>query len=128
MLSYFYVQIYTYNRNSNYFTYSGRRFRYVKKKNPPTVTGLESEKKKKSLIISGARQVGKTFIIREFSKEYGSFIELNFLENPSLISVFSGDLDVETLLTNLSFYFKNQHLSQGIRSFFLMRHKNAHKR
>ena len=64
------------------------------------------KKKKKSLIISGARQVGKTFIIREFSKEYGSFIELNFLENPSLISVFSGDLDVETLLTILSFFFK----------------------
>ena len=71
------------------------------------------KKKKKSLIISGARQVGKTFIIREYSKEYGSFIELNFLENPSLISVFSGDLDVETLLTNLSFYFKKSAFIPG---------------
>ena len=35
---------------------------------------------KKCLIISGARQVGKTTIVREFSKNYTSFIELNFLE------------------------------------------------
>ena len=62
---------------------------------------------KKCLIISGARQVGKTTIVREFSKNYTSFIELNFLESPSLKSIFSGDLDVETLIANLSFAIKN---------------------
>ena len=33
----------------------------------------------KCLIVEGARQIGKTFIIREFAKaNYDSFIELNF--------------------------------------------------
>ena len=34
---------------------------------------------KKSLMIKGARQVGKTYLVREFGKkEYSSFIEINF--------------------------------------------------
>ena len=36
---------------------------------------------KKALLITGARQVGKTFIIREFGKQYNSFVEINFYEN-----------------------------------------------
>ncbi len=39
-------------------------------------------------------------------QNYTSFIELNFLESPSLKSIFSGDLDVETLIANLSFAIK----------------------
>ena len=34
---------------------------------------------KKCLMIKGARQVGKTYLVREFGKnEYESFIEINF--------------------------------------------------
>ncbi len=36
----------------------------------------------KPLIISGARQVGKTECIREFGKTYESFIEINFKLKP----------------------------------------------
>ena len=36
----------------------------------------------KALLITGARQVGKTYSIREFGKShFESFVELNFLEN-----------------------------------------------
>lgn len=39
---------------------------------------------KKCLIISGARQVGKTYIVEKFAKEnYENFIEINFVENPT---------------------------------------------
>ena len=43
----------------------------------------------KALLITGARQVGKTFIIREFGKQaYQSFIEINFLEDKTAASLF----------------------------------------
>ncbi len=70
----------------------------------------KQKEKKKSLLIGGARQVGKTYAVREFAKSYTSFVELNFLESPSLKNIFSGDLDVETLLMNLSFSLKGQTL------------------
>ena len=59
----------------------------------------------RSLIISGARQVGKTYLARLFAREqYASFIELNFLEDGSLKGIFSGALDPDTLLTNIRLY------------------------
>ena len=38
---------------------------------------------RKPLVIRGARQVGKTFLVREFgNREYENFIEINFDETP----------------------------------------------
>ena len=56
---------------------------------------------KKSLIVSGARQIGKTYIIREFGKEYTSFIELNFLEQPELCKIFRNNLTVDSILMGI---------------------------
>ena len=40
---------------------------------------------KKAPLIFGARQVGKTYLIREFGKkEYKSFVEINFIKNQEL--------------------------------------------
>ena len=56
---------------------------------------LEWKKKEKKmpLLVKGARQVGKTFIIRQFAKTYATYVELNFLENPEHCRVFEGALD-----------------------------------
>lgn len=35
-----------------------------------------------ALLITGARQIGKTYSIREFGKNYKSFVEINFVEQP----------------------------------------------
>ena len=35
-----------------------------------------------ALLITGARQIGKTYSIREFGKSYKSFVEINFVEQP----------------------------------------------
>lgn len=56
----------------------------------------------KSLIVTGQRQIGKTFVVdKMFSKEYKSYIPINFIEEPSMIGEFEGDLDVETLKLNI---------------------------
>lgn len=57
---------------------------------------------KKALLITGARQVGKTFIIREFGKQFESFIEINFLENKAAQSLFENAKNSEDLLLRLS--------------------------
>lgn len=41
-----------------------------------------------ALLITGARQVGKTYSIREFGKTFKSFIEINFIENPDAVELF----------------------------------------
>ncbi len=47
----------------------------------------------------GARQVGKTFILKEFGKrEYTNTVYLNFENNPRICQLFEGALDPKTIL------------------------------
>ena len=58
---------------------------------------------KRALLVKGARQVGKTFIVREFGRaHYKNFIEINFERQPTAKSAFDGDLDARTVILNLS--------------------------
>lgn len=57
---------------------------------------------KKALLLTGARQVGKTTVVREFAKQYKYFVEINFVKRPMSQHAFDGDLDTKTIITNLS--------------------------
>lgn len=58
---------------------------------------------KKALLLTGARQIGKTFSIRRFGHEhFECFVEINFIENPSLVSVFSKATSCQDILLRLS--------------------------
>ncbi len=57
---------------------------------------------KKALLLTGARQVGKTFIVREFGKKFSSFVEINFLENKAARNLFEAGKDSSDLLMRLS--------------------------
>ncbi|MDE5846673.1 MAG: ATP-binding protein [Muribaculaceae bacterium] len=58
---------------------------------------------KKPLVIKGVRQCGKTFIVKKFVKEnYQNMIYMNFLLQPDMKSAFVGNLDVDTIILNLS--------------------------
>ncbi|MCL2137402.1 MAG: AAA family ATPase [Coriobacteriia bacterium] len=64
-----------------------------------------SQSDRKSLVVKGARQVGKTFSIERFAREnFESFIYINFEETPSLKQIFDGDLDTTTLIKQISLY------------------------
>ncbi len=57
----------------------------------------------RALLITGARQVGKTYSIREFGKShYKNFIELNFIENKNAQALFENATDSKDLLMRLS--------------------------
>ena len=58
---------------------------------------------KKSLLVRGARQVGKTFSIVQFAKQhYKNYVYINFDENPAYRKIFEGDLDADTLMKQIS--------------------------
>ena len=47
------------------------------------------------LMVVGARQIGKTYIIDEFcKKEFKKYIYINLLETPEIVSIFSRDINV----------------------------------
>lgn len=62
---------------------------------------------RKPLVLRGARQVGKTYILTTFAKqEYEDYIYLNFDENPHFASFFNENLDPERIIKELTIYFK----------------------
>lgn len=55
-----------------------------------------------ALLITGARQTGKTYSIREFGQTFKSFIEINFIENPDAVELFRGARSSDDILLRLS--------------------------
>ncbi|MDR1345770.1 MAG: ATP-binding protein [Bacteroidales bacterium] len=63
------------------------------------------DNQKKPLIILGARQVGKTWLIQEFGRtEYKQMVYINFERADKMQSIFQQDLDPKRLITNFEFY------------------------
>lgn len=46
------------------------------------------EKEPKPIIFRGARQVGKTYLVRKFAEQFGNFVEINFELKPELQKIF----------------------------------------
>lgn len=66
----------------------------------------KKEDKKPCLLIRGARQVGKTFIIDDFAKKnYENYIYINFELTPEYKNIFDGNLDIKTLIMKLEVTF-----------------------
>lgn len=55
-----------------------------------------------ALLVTGARQTGKTFSIREFGKTFKSFIEINFVDNPEAAEAFRDAKGSADILLRLS--------------------------
>lgn len=54
------------------------------------------------IILKGARQVGKTFLVKDFgAKHFASVFEFNFETSPKLKSLFDGEIEPRALLRNL---------------------------
>lgn len=75
---------------------------------------------KKCLLVKGARQVGKSFIIKEFGKnEYDSFIYIDFFSQPDMKYIFAGDLTPEEILKRMSANIRDFRLVPGSTLIFL---------
>ncbi len=75
----------------------------LKRKMYDTLLQWKSEHKNECLLLKGARQVGKTYLIRQFGRtEYESFVEINFHEQKSLKIIFDGDKTAEEIYKRMT--------------------------
>lgn len=73
---------------------------------------------KTALLIEGARQIGKTFSIRQFGKKFKTYIEINFIEQPEAISLFKDLSNTKDLLARLSLFSKQKLIKRDTLIFF----------
>ena len=65
----------------------------------------KEKSRRKPLIIRGARQVGKTWLMKEFgARAYEKVVYINFDRNQAMSDLFSKDLDVARLIKGLELY------------------------
>ena len=65
----------------------------------------KESKRRKPLIIEGARQVGKTWLMKEFGRQaYADAVYINFDSNSRMAELFASDLDPERLIMGLELY------------------------
>ncbi len=57
----------------------------------------QQETRRKPLIIRGARQVGKTWIVRSFSREFSNLVEINFERNAEIAELFTSNDPVKII-------------------------------
>ena len=74
-------------------------YRVMKKK----IEDFFRKEEKAALMVTGARQVGKTYCIREYAKEnYEYVIEINFIESPQAVQLFENARNSEDILLRIS--------------------------
>ena len=77
----------------------------MKRDNYPKLLQWKSSSRRKPLLLQGARQTGKTFILKEFGQnEYRNTIYCNFEENSGLDRFFQNDLNPNRILADLAIY------------------------
>lgn len=80
----------------------------------------KTQHKNNCLMVKGARQVGKTYLIREFGKsEYENFVEINFIKNQELKQIFNGALDADSVYKRMTAMVEGVKLAKGKTLIFL---------
>jgi len=76
------------------------------RKNEDKIRAFLTGKSNMALLVTGARQTGKTFSIRKVGKEcFRNFVEINFINQPEMLDVFSGFKSAADILLKLSALF-----------------------
>lgn len=70
------------------------------------------------LLLRGARQVGKTHLVRELGETFEHYVEINFEKNPELAKIFEQDLDPMRITRDISLTL-NKPIVSGSTLFFL---------
>ncbi len=79
----------------------------------------KESKNRKPLIIHGARQVGKTYIVKKFGKEnYDNLIYVNFETNKELSSQISDSIDAKYIINKLELFYGEKIIPEKTLIFF----------
>ena len=63
---------------------------------------------RKPLMLHGARQVGKSWLVRNFGRSFTHFVEVNLEQRKEAHQLFKGDLDVKKIILDLEFYLQQK--------------------
>lgn len=86
----------------------------LKRKIESTLANWKRSKGRKPLVIKGIRQCGKTYIVQKFAKDnYENVVYMNFILEPDKKSAFIGNIDVDTIILNLSALIPGSRFIQG---------------
>ena len=92
----------------------------LERKITKTLIDWKKEEKKPCLLVRGARQVGKTYIIDNFAKNnYKNYIYINFELMPEYKKIFEGNLDIKTLIMKLEVTFPDKRIEPNETVLFL---------
>jgi predicted AAA+ superfamily ATPase len=92
----------------------------LKRKIMDTLVEWKKEKGRECLLLTGARQVGKTFIIREFAKQnYENVVEINFVTDPEYKSAFEGSLKMDEIIKKITILNDEAIFAEGKTLLFL---------
>ena len=92
----------------------------LKRKVMDILVEWKGRKKKKCLLLKGARQVGKTFIVREFAKQnYENIVELNFFTRPEFKDAFEGSLLMDNIIKKVTSIDNTLRFTEGKTLLFL---------
>ena len=86
----------------------------LKRKAIASIKNWVNTKNKKCLVVQGARQTGKTYIIERFAEDnYEELLEINFKQMVSAVDIFSGDLTVDNMVMAMRFRFPEKKIIPG---------------
>ena len=92
----------------------------LKRKFYNTLLEWKKSHRKEGLLVKGARQIGKTFIIDRFARDnYTSYLYINFIDNPKYREIFSDSIEADDLFKKLSIWFPDFKLIPGDTAIFL---------
>ena len=92
----------------------------LKRKFIETLKQWKNTKKRECLLVNGARQVGKTFIVDVFGREnYQSYIYLNLFKNPEYKQIFYEDPATTEIYKRISLLVKNVKFIEGDTLIFI---------
>lgn len=92
----------------------------LKRKFYDTLANWKKSHQRECLLVKGARQVGKTFIIDKFASEnYRSYLYINFIANPECRQIFEGSLEANDIFKKLSIRFQAFRLLPSDTAIFL---------
>ncbi|MCL2727191.1 MAG: ATP-binding protein [Bacteroidales bacterium] len=78
----------------------------MERKLMPELLKWKEGKGRKPLLLEGARQVGKTYLLKDFGRQYFKNVAYINFQNPSeqLIELFNGSIDPKRIITMLELY------------------------
>ena len=99
----------------------------MKRKAMKDLINWKNKKNRKPLLLYGARQVGKTYLVKAFGKEYfEDVIYINFETNNVVNKIFEEDINPSSIIKNLEIIFGRK-IEKDKTLIFLMKYKEIHE-